>query len=210
MATLKNKSVIILAVFVVSSSPERVTRAVKALENGNFGAGKISGKNIDAKDQAGLKNFVAGLEEVDHIVWTSADIGNGSLLFPDCTLDDAKASFDIMFWGPLIVAQNAKFRPGGSLTVTGGTTLVRPIPGFTVGAAVVGAIDSMTRGLAVDLAPVRVNAIFPGPVETDRWKGFTNMFPEGLRDTLEKEAVEKSLVKHIGQPLDVAEAYLLP
>ncbi|KIJ42921.1 hypothetical protein M422DRAFT_112545, partial [Sphaerobolus stellatus SS14] len=156
-------------VLVVSSNPERVANAVKRLQDGKFGKGKIHGEVVNAKDQERLKTFVIGLGEVDHIVWTSGDSDIITKnLFPNFTVDAAKAAFDVRFWGPVIVAQNAKFRAGGSLTLTGGirsgTLLVKPWSGFSLGSGVVGAVDSVTRGLAVDLAPVRVNHIALGAV----------------------------------------------
>jgi NAD(P)-dependent dehydrogenase (short-subunit alcohol dehydrogenase family) len=99
--------------------------------------------------------------------------------------------FDVRFWGPVIVAQNAKIRSGGSLTLTIGelhtnihlihrpaaisesfacvflgSVIVKPHKTWSITSGVVGATDSLTRGLAVDLAPIRVNVISPGYVRT--------------------------------------------
>ncbi|KIJ48776.1 hypothetical protein M422DRAFT_247132 [Sphaerobolus stellatus SS14] len=224
MATLKDKSIVIFGgtsgvgfgvahasllsdateVLVVSSNPERVANAVKRLQDGKFGKGKIRGEVLDAKDQERLKNFVIGLDEVDHIVWTSGESEMVKYMFPNFTIDVGKASFDVRFWGPVIVAQNAKFRAGGSLTLTGGRILVKPIPGLSLGSAVVGALDGVTRGLAVDLAPVRVNIIALGPVETEMWQAI----PDAAGEMMRKDVVSKTLVKHIATPLEVAEVYL--
>ncbi|KIJ48761.1 hypothetical protein M422DRAFT_247115 [Sphaerobolus stellatus SS14] len=106
-----------------------------------------------------MKAFVVGLGEVNHIVYTSGDsdiVSKDHYLFPNFTVDTGKANFDVHFWGPVIVAQNAKFRAGGSLTLTGGMLLLKPMPGLTFSTGVMGAVDSVTRGLAVDLAPIRV------------------------------------------------------
>ncbi|KIJ34107.1 hypothetical protein M422DRAFT_35253, partial [Sphaerobolus stellatus SS14] len=225
MATLKDKYIVIFGgtsgvgfgvahasllsdaaeVLVVSSNPERVANAVKRLQDGKFGKGKIRGEVANAKDQERLKTFVIGLGEVDHIVWTSGDSDILTKnLFPNFTVDAAKAGFDVRFWGPVVVAQNAKFRAGGSLTLTGGVLLVKPMSGFSLGSGVVGAVDSVTRGLAVDLAPVRVNHIALGAVSLQWWQ----RIPEAMSEMIKKDAVGKTLVKHIATPLEVAEAYL--
>ena len=71
------------------------------------------------------------------------------------------------FWGAFIAAQCAKIRPGGSITLTTGQALVRPRKGWSLMSGVLGATDSVVRGLAVDLAPIRVNCISPGLVRTE-------------------------------------------
>lgn len=93
--------------------------------------------------------------------------------------------FDVRFWGPAVAAQKVKFRPGGSMTLTigmltfriqsgpkfliafQGQVVVRPPPTFSVLSGISGAVDSMARGLAIDLAPVRVNVVSVGLVETE-------------------------------------------
>lgn len=77
--------------------------------------------------------------------------------------------FDLKFWGAATAAQAAKFRGGSaaSLTLTTGTAQIKPPPGWALISSMVGAVDTLGRGLAVDLAPVRVNVIAPGLVKTE-------------------------------------------
>lgn len=96
--------------------------------------------------------------------------------------------FDVRFWGPAVAAQKANIKAGGSITLsTGeqrtesgneskylrscdkleGQTLVRPRPNWTLTSGITGAVDSLARGLAVDLAPLRVNVVSPGLVRTE-------------------------------------------
>jgi NAD(P)-dependent dehydrogenase (short-subunit alcohol dehydrogenase family) len=72
-----------------------------------------------------------------------------------------------MFWGALEAAKSAKLRKGGSITLTIGQSIKRPKAGWTVVAGLAGAADAATRGLAVDLAPSRVNIVSPGAVITE-------------------------------------------
>ena len=75
--------------------------------------------------------------------------------------------FDIRFWGAITAAQAAKIRPGGSIILTIGSVVVKPRKGWSLAAGMMGAVDSLTRGLAVDLAPIRVNVVSPGLVKTE-------------------------------------------
>ncbi|KAG9082160.1 hypothetical protein FRC07_014294, partial [Ceratobasidium sp. 392] len=95
-------------------------------------------------------------------------------------------------------------RPGGSLTFTIGNAQQRPIPGWGYFIGAVGAVETATRGLAVDLKPLRVNTIAPGPVDTEIFDNF----PPEQREHIFKTHSEKVLVGHIGTPEEVAEAYI--
>ncbi|KAF8575315.1 NAD-binding protein [Ramaria rubella] len=195
-------------VIIASSNASRVSGAVRRLEAHistlGPGAGKVQGEVVDATDHAALKAFVERVGEMDHIVWTSGDGLIRKLDFPNVDVEALQDAFDVRFWGPVVVAQNAKFRIGGSLTLTIGSAVVKPFKTWSIVSGVVGAVDSLTRGLAVDLAPIRVNVICPGIVNTEIW----NVAP---KDTVEKrfaEAAEKLLVKHVAEPAEIAEAYL--
>ena len=106
------------------------------------------------------------------------------LMVPLCNLADM-ASFELRYWGPTIASQKAKLRKGGSITLTigksrlchnpfnlysrhiAGTALFRPPAGGSFLIGTVGAVDALARGLAVDLAPIRVNTVCPGYVKTE-------------------------------------------
>lgn len=75
--------------------------------------------------------------------------------------------FDVRFWGAMNAAQVAKIRPGGSITLTVGSVVAKPRKSWSLAAGLMGAVDSLTRGLAVDLAPIRVNVVSPGLVKTE-------------------------------------------
>ncbi|THG94215.1 hypothetical protein EW145_g8186, partial [Phellinidium pouzarii] len=81
--------------------------------------------------------------------------------------------------------------------------LVKPLPSFSLVVANIGAVDALTRGLAVDLAPVRVNVVSPGIVKTE----FIDLAPE-MREKMYEDAERKLLVKHVADPDEIAEAYL--
>ncbi|KAG8719857.1 hypothetical protein FRC09_010502 [Ceratobasidium sp. 395] len=85
-----------------------------------------------------------------------------------------------------------------------GTVFNRPIPGWALVSGVAGAMESATRGLAMDLKPIRVNTISPGIVDTEFWDATPQDAKAGIFSHYEKNL----LVGHIGTPAEVAEAYI--
>ncbi|KAF9483318.1 short-chain dehydrogenase/reductase SDR [Pholiota conissans] len=221
MSTLENKTVVVIGgssgigfavalaslqsfaspVIIASSSEERVKKAVERLKAHNL-PGVIRGEVVDATNSASIKDLIGRLGEVDHIVWTSGNKVNAH--FPDFEPEMGRAAFDVRFWGPFTVAQTAKIRPGGSLVLTMGPSLIRPQPTMSVWASVTGALDGLIRGLAVDLAPIRVNAVSPGGVDTE----FFDDLPSNTKDVLLKNYSDKLLIKRFGQPEEIAMAYI--
>ena len=78
------------------------------------------------------------------------------------------ASFATKVTGPLLLAKHfaAKLEAGGSFLFMSGATALKPAPGMLAVAATNAAVDAVTAGLAVELAPIRVNAIAPGTIDT--------------------------------------------
>ncbi|KAL5532537.1 hypothetical protein ACEPAF_4311 [Sanghuangporus sanghuang] len=193
-------------VIIASSSKAKVEAALVRLKGditvaGSTVEGTASGEVVDVKDSKNVKELLERVGEIDHLVLTSGD--RVRTFFPDMDLDANKDIFDVRFWGDFTAAQAAKIRPGGSITLTIGQILIKPTKGWSLISGVLGAVDSLTRGLAVDLAPIRVNVISPGLVKTE----FLDGFPTEMRGELEKHA-NALLVQHIGQPDELAEAYL--
>ncbi|KZO98879.1 short-chain dehydrogenase/reductase SDR [Calocera viscosa TUFC12733] len=196
-------------VVVSSSSQEKVDATVSRLLKTNpLFEGSISGLSLNARDVKSIQAFWDKVGKVDHLVWTA----NGGRLpnFTEDDLDKDKAVFEVAFWGPVVSVKYAYkkglFNPGASVTMTSGTVVRRPSKGFTISAAGAGAVETITRGLAVELAPIRVNTVSPGAVKTELWDSH-GLTPE-VQAVLIKRLVERTLVKHVGQPEEVAEAYL--
>jgi NAD(P)-dependent dehydrogenase (short-subunit alcohol dehydrogenase family) len=95
-------------------------------------------------------------------------------------------------------------RPGGSITLTTGTAGRRPGPGWAVAASICGAVESLTRALAVELAPIRVNAVAPGVVRSPLW---ASMAPAS-REQLYRDTAAAIPAGRVGEPGDIAHAYL--
>jgi len=186
------------SVVVASSTRSNVDEAVKALGSGS------SGDAVSVKDEADLARFFAGVGSFDHLVYTAGDWGARSSSFPiaDLDLTTAADGFSVRFWGALAAVKHASghINEGGSVVLTDGLMAHRPPKGGAVMVAMLGAIEYLTRGLAVDLAPIRVNAVCPGLIMTDR--------NQQLPEAAVKNFVAMSPLARGGEPGEVAEAYL--
>lgn len=188
-------------VLVVSSRKENVDAAIKRLADGSRGFA------VDIRNENDVALFFERLGSFDHLVFTAGDWGavaGGPLA--DLELDKAGAIFAVRFWGALTAIKHAhkSISPGGSITLTDGMIAHRPRRGSALSSAMAGAIEHLTRGLAVELAPVRVNAVCPGLVRTEVW----NSIPEDKRVERFRHMTEHQPLPRVGEPAEVAEAYL--
>ncbi|MFF2523330.1 SDR family oxidoreductase [Streptomyces liangshanensis] len=126
----------------------------------------ITPGRVDLTDERSIAALAERLGEVDHVVSTASARARGTIdaLSPE-TL---RLSFETKAIGPVILAKHFRnrIREGGSLTLFSGSSAIKPVPGMLAVAATNGAADTIARALAVELAPVRVNAISPGTVDT--------------------------------------------
>jgi len=139
---------------------------------------------------------------VDHVVVTAAQLKTGP--FKTVPMDDVRATMESKFWGAWRVARAAEIRAGGSLTLVTGYLSRRPRPNAAIVGAANGALESLTLGLALELAPVRVNAVSPGTIDTP----IRAAMPEAARrDMLEKTAAGLP-VRRVGVGDDIAQQIL--
>jgi NAD(P)-dependent dehydrogenase (short-subunit alcohol dehydrogenase family) len=184
---------------VASSNAERLQKAVEKLE------GNAQGHGLDLTDEAAVENFFAKLGAFDHLVFTAGD----SLQLQDLATTDlkqARRAFELRYWAALAAVKygSRSIRKGGSIVLTTGVAGQRPHKGWVVAASVCGTIESLTRALALELAPIRVNAVSPGVVRTNLWQNMTAAERERLY-----ESVGSSLpVGRVGEAHDIAQAYL--
>ncbi|HTX51517.1 MAG TPA: SDR family oxidoreductase [Caulobacteraceae bacterium] len=183
---------------VGSSNPQNVEAAV-----GRLGGG-ASGHAVDVKSEADVEAFFAKVGALDHLVFTAGDWGGFRNARPltDTDLIEARGGFDVRFWGALTAVKHAlpRLARTGSIVLTNGTVAHRPQKGRPISTAMAGSLEHLTRALAVDLAPIRVNAVCPAGIRTDVWKSV----PE---DRL-AEMTRRQPLPRIGEPEEVAEAYL--
>jgi NAD(P)-dependent dehydrogenase (short-subunit alcohol dehydrogenase family) len=139
---------------------------------------------------------------VDHVVVTAAQLRTGP--FKTVKMEDVRATMEGKFWGAWRVARAAEIRPGGSLTLVTGFLSIRPRPNSAIVGAANGALESLARSLALELAPVRVNAVSPGIIDTPIRAA---MPEEARRDMLAKTAAALP-VGRVGMGEDIARQIL--
>jgi NAD(P)-dependent dehydrogenase (short-subunit alcohol dehydrogenase family) len=186
-------------VTVTSRERDHATRALEVIGHG------ARGEVCDLTSEADVKALFDRIGAIDHLVYTA---GDELLVAPIAQLDIAAArrAYDVRVFGALAAVKHAAphLQKGGSIVLTHGLAGRRPMAGWAVGASVCGAMEAMTRALAVELSPIRVNAVSPGFVRTPLWRNI----PEGTREAMFRDAGAKLLTKHVGEPEQIAEAYL--
>ncbi|KAI1387937.1 putative short chain dehydrogenase/ reductase [Hypoxylon trugodes] len=199
-------------VSIASSSPTRVEAAVKKLQDAVPGA-QIRGYVCDVKDndvESNLEklfsdvNTAAGGQLLDHIVYTAARFEFRPLA--SVSRDYLRDSTQYTYVVPSLIAKLShkyvKQSTSSSLIFTSGRVADRPMKGGAIGSGVSAAIIGLGRGLALDLAPVRVNVVSPGATNTE-------MFGSGeQREMLVSGIAKTALLGKVGTPEEVAEAYI--
>jgi len=186
-------------VTIASSEKKRVDAALRVLPD------SCAGVVVDVRDETQVAAVFERFEEVDHLVFTAGDEFTARPL-AELDLHDARTILDVRFWGAVTVIKHAigHLRASGSISLTTGTVGQRPMPGAALAAAGAGATEALVRGLAVELAPVRVNAVRAGAVRTPIW----DRIPAPQRDDAFARLAQRTLVGAVGEPEQIAMAHL--
>ena len=186
-------------VIIVSSSAGRVQEAIQSIE------GNVRGEVVDVSDEKAVEGFFTNLGAFDHLVFTAGDSLQLHEL-ADTDLKQARSAFELRYWSVLAAVKygSPQIRKGGSIVLTTGVAGRRPHSGWVVVASVCGTIEALTRALAVELAPIRVNAVSPGVVRTNLWQNMSSSEREQLFESVGKRLP----VGRVGEARDIAQAYL--
>ncbi len=159
---------------------------------------------LDVLDEETIADAAASLGPVDHIVSTVS--AHHDVPVSDLDHDKVVAAFGTKVVGPLLVAKHFArlVRPGGSMLFFSGVVGWQPKPGTVVKGVANGALDFLVRHLAVELAPLRVNAIAPGLVDSGTW----DRLGEDGKSALLATAAQGSLVGRHGTVDDISDAAL--
>ncbi|KAJ9620655.1 hypothetical protein H2203_007864 [Taxawa tesnikishii (nom. ined.)] len=202
-------------VIVSSSRTERIDAAVSKLKSDMpEAAERLDGLQCDLSDPATLKQKLESLltaatksGKLDHIVFTAGDAISTKPI-AEQSIEALQKMGNIRFYGPLVLgglaAQYMVPSFKSSITLTSGTMSQRPSKGFSAVAAWGSGIEGITRGLAVDLAPLRVNMISAGAVHTEMFDDI----PKERLDRVLQSFKDASLVDRVGTPEQLSEAYL--
>jgi len=181
-------------VVIASRNPDRLKVA----------ADKIAAKAIptDVTDDASVAELFGKCGPVDHVVVTAAQLRSGP--FKTVSMADVRSTMEGKFWGAWRVAREANIRPGGSLTLVSGFLSVRPRPAAAIVGAANGALESLARSLALELAPVRVNCVSPGIIDTP----IRAAMPEAARQEMLAKVAAGLPVGRVGLGEDIAQQIL--
>ncbi|WP_390623720.1 SDR family oxidoreductase [Telmatocola sphagniphila] len=157
---------------------------------------------LDTGDNNFLESYFQREQPWDHILISAAQTKSGPI--GSLSLADAEASVASKFWGAYRVARVARFCDRGSLTFISGFLSERPSATSVLQGAINAALESLARGLALEFAPIRVNSVSPGLIESPLWD---DLSPE-KRKTLFETTASKLPVRKIGRPEDIANAVL--
>ena len=186
-------------IVIASSNQARLDAALATLPK------SAAGHALDLRDEAAMQALFAEIGSFDHLVYTAGEaLQLGALALTD--LAQARGFFELRYWGAYAAAKHgsSRIRPGGSITFTSGTAGQRPQAGWSLGASLCSAMEGLTRALAVELAPIRVNIVAPGFVRSPLW----DPMPEAQREALYSQVGDKLPLRHVGTAEEVATTYL--
>ncbi|MEG3132508.1 SDR family oxidoreductase [Rouxiella sp. T17] len=185
-------------VLAVARTQEKLEAAQRSVEGLEIAV-------ADINNPASLKRVFSQFDAVDHVYIAAGSTKTGSPLEPE--LEAFKHKFDERLWGSVEVVRAAQnlMRPGGSFTFTGGLSSDRPVIGAWVSGIATMATEQLARVLALELAPLRFNAVAPGYTDTPMWD---SIFPgDGVK--ILDEVVKKNLLPRLVTAEEVAQAVIL-
>ena len=173
----------------------RLDAAVADVGNG------AAGVACDVADEEAVAALFDALDHVDHVVCLAGVHGGGPIV--DTDVSALLPPVDSRFWGPVYLAKYAAPKmTGGSITLCTGVGVARPRPGNAIVTAACAGAEVFALAMALELAPIRVNVIRPGIVDTpllDRMTG------DARDDTI--AALSKRIpLRRIAQPDEIAHA----
>jgi NAD(P)-dependent dehydrogenase (short-subunit alcohol dehydrogenase family) len=203
------------AIVTISSSQQRnVDSAISRLKSAYPSrTSNIHGIVCDLGSEDSLEENVAELMravgKLDHIVHTSGD-ALAHMELRELSMPKLVKAGLVRYFAPMFIAKYAQqlgtlpASPNSSITLTTGSISQRPISNWGPVASYAAGLHGMTRQLALDLKPVRVNLVSPGVVDTELWKEMS----ESEKEIFFSHMREKSTTGEVGRVEDVVEAYL--
>lgn len=186
-------------VLIVSSNQEKINKVLTKLPRG------CKGFAVDLNSEQNIKSFFDKTGAFDHLVYTAGENLNLTVL-AETDIEKARSFFNLRYWGALAAIKYGApyINAGGSINLTSGTANARPGVGWALASSICGAIEGLVRAMAVELAPIRVNSVVPGVIQTSLWDSMSEEQRTGLFKTME----ETLLLKRVGQATDIASAFV--
>ena len=166
----------------------------------------LIGHECDAADPVALSALIDAVGPIDWLIITLSG-AEGMGLVADLDLATLRRAFDAKFWVHLAAIKVAlpALTGDASITLVSAASARQGMPGTAGLSALNAAVEGLVRPLAVELAPVRVNAVSPGLVDTPWWSGL----PDQARQDLFDQAAAQLPNRRIASPADIAEAVVL-
>ena len=215
MPSLKDRTVLIIGrgsgiaraiALAVSDDGGRVIAAGRQPDDlaSSYRGTEIGVERVDVTDESSIAGLAGRIAHLDHVVCTASARARGGYL--DLTASLVNASFGTKVTGPVLLAKHfaGKLPPDGSFLFMSGATALKPAPGLLAVAATNAAVDAITAGLAVELAPIRVNAIAPGTIDT----GAYDALGDDKKAALFQARSANNPARRIGTADDIAAAAL--
>jgi NAD(P)-dependent dehydrogenase (short-subunit alcohol dehydrogenase family) len=186
-------------VTIASRNPASIERALGELPGG------VIGRAVDATSADEVAAFLDGVGEFDHFAYTAAENLLGRTL-DQITAQNAADFFGLRLFHALDAVRLAvpHLRAGGSVTLTSGTAAFKGGPGWALGSAACGAMNAVVRSLAVELAPLRVNAVAPGVLRSPLWSAMS----DADREAMYAGTAASLPLGRVADPDDAAKAYV--
>ncbi|MET8428944.1 SDR family oxidoreductase [Nocardia sp. NPDC004860] len=197
MTTLQDKTMVIVG--AGSGIGRRIADDARARGAQVISVGR---PEIDLADEGTVRALAERVGELDYLVSLAADHANGAITELDH--DAVHRAFDAKVIGPILLAKHfaPRFRTGGAILLFSGVAAWRPTPGRAVMATTNAAAAALAEALAVELAPVRVNAISPGIVDSGVWDG-------PGKEAFFRTVADRNPARRVGTPADISSAALL-
>ncbi|MGD8189787.1 SDR family oxidoreductase [Brevibacillus ginsengisoli] len=185
-------------VIIASRSEDKLRQATDHL-----GARAVA-HQLDTTQEGQVHAFFEQIGSFDHLVVSAAETSGGPFLETDTA--QARQLFENKFWGQYYTAKYGapKIKPTGSITLFSGVVAYKSMVGSSTLGAVNAAVSNLGQTLALELAPIRVNIVSPGIIDTPS----RSKMPEEARSNFYATVGNKLPVKRIGQAEDVAQSVL--
>ncbi|MDQ0192436.1 SDR family oxidoreductase [Paenibacillus wynnii] len=185
-------------VIIASRSEVKLQKAKELLGS------SASSYALDMTQEEQVKSFFTSIGPFDHLVVSAAETTGGAFLETDTTV--VRKLFDNKFWGQYYAAKYGapNISSGGSITLFSGVVAYKTMIGSSMLGAVNAAISNLGQTLALELAPIRVNIVSPGIIDTPS----RGKMPEETRNQFYASVAGKLPVKRVGRAEDVAQSVL--
>lgn len=186
------------SVVIASRSKEKLEEAKKTIQ------GSVEALELDVAHEHKVKAFFDQIGPFDHLISTAAGGPTGNFL--ELEPADAKRTFDVKYWGQYFSARYGApyLNQDGSITFCTGVLSRKPSIGTSILSTINGGLEALTRALALELAPIRVNVVSPGIIDTPLY----GSMPNDRKEEYFRSVSEALPVPRIGHANEIADAFV--